>query len=139
MEEFFVDSTFLVARFNVRDDRHKEALAFVGELAAGAMGAFRVVTTDYVFDETVTAILARTRNHALAANAGRSVLNSKAWRLEFLGRRDFEKGWEFFLDRGDKRWSFTDCMSFTFMEDRGFRKALAFDENFRQAGFATLP
>jgi len=39
----------------------------------------------------------------------------------------------------DKRWSFTDCTSFVLMQNLGIRKALTFDANFRQAGFATFP
>ncbi len=139
MEEWFVDTTFLVARFNLRDAHHKGALSLLRELAEGKGGAFRLVTTDYVFDEMVTAILARTGSHDLAAEAGRSILGSKAWRLEVLTRQDFERAWALFLERKDKRWSFTDCTSFAFMEHRGFKKALSFDRNFAQAGFAMFP
>lgn len=91
MEEFFVDTTFLVARFNTRDASHADAMSFLGELADGTLGAFRLITTDYVFDEMVTAILARTRSHRRAAEAGRAILDSKAWRLEVLGRADFDR------------------------------------------------
>ena len=63
MEEWFVDTTFLVARFNLGDAHHRDALSFVRDLAGGKAGAFRLVTTDYVFDEMVTAILARTGRH----------------------------------------------------------------------------
>ena len=51
----------------------------------------------------------------------------------------FDAAWSLFLDRADKAWSFTDCTSFVLMENLGSRKALAFDANFRQAGFATFP
>lgn len=139
MEEFFVDTTFLLARFNPRDESHADAMSFLADMATGAVGAFRLVTTDYVFDEMVTAILARTRSHRKAADAGRSLLSSKAWRLEVLGRGDFDRAWTLFLEREDKRWSFTDCTSFAFMDHRGFRKALTFDRNFSQAGFTPLP
>ena len=139
MDEFFVDTTFLVARFNTRDANHANALSFLGELASGSVGAFRLVTTDYVFDEVVTVVLTRTRSHRRAADAGRAILDSKAWRLEVLARGDFDRAWTLFLEREDKQWSFTDCTSFAFMEHRGFRKALTFDRNFAQAGFAPLP
>ena len=139
MDEFFVDTTFLVARFNTRDANHADAMSFLGELASGAVGAFRLVTTDYVFDETVTAVLARTRSHRKAADAGRAILDSKAWRLEVLARGDFDRAWTLFIEREDKQWSFTDCTSFAFIDHRGFRKALTFDRNFAQAGFAPLP
>jgi len=139
MDEFFVDTTFLVARFNTRDAKHADAMSFLGELASGAAGAFRLVTTDYVFDETVTAVLARTRSHRKAADAGRAILDSKAWRLEVLGRGDFDRAWILFLEREDKRWSFTDCTSFVVMGALGIEKAFTFDRNFEQAGYARVP
>ena len=139
MESLFVDTTFLVAVYNLEDKHHDRAEAFLQELADGRHGNFRLFTTDYVFDEMVTAILTRTRKHAVAAAAGRAIRDSEAWRVEILGEAGFEEAWTLFLERKDKRWSFTDCTSFRFMEQRGLRKALSFDVNFTQAGFVTLP
>jgi uncharacterized protein len=34
----------------------------------------------------------------------------------------------------DKPWSFTDCVSFAFMEEKGLEDAFAFDESFSQLG-----
>jgi len=50
-----------------------------------------------------------------------------------------ESAWQLFKERGDKRWSFTDCVSFTLMESMSIRAALTFDDNYREAGFATFP
>lgn len=139
MDSLFVDTTFLVAVFNLEDKNHKEAESLLQELAEGQHGNFRLLTTDYVFDEMITAVLTRTRNHGIAMAAGRAIRDSKAWRVDVLGKNGFEAAWALFQERRDKRWSFTDCASFRFMEQRGMRRALAFDENFKQAGFATLP
>ena len=38
-------------------------MSLLRDLVEGNAGAFRLVTTDYVFDEMVTAILARTGRH----------------------------------------------------------------------------
>src|SRR5438093_8238928 len=51
----------------------------------------------------------------------------------------FDAAWSLFLYRADKPWSFTDCTSFVLMDNLGIRQAVAFDANFRQAGFATFP
>ncbi len=40
--------------------------------------------------------------------------------------------------RGDKRWSLTDCISFTVMDDRAVRHALTADSDFQQAGYRAL-
>ena len=47
--------------------------------------------------------------------------------------------WKLFVRRSEKRWSFTDCTSFVLMDNLDLRKALAFDRNFVEAGFAMIP
>jgi predicted nucleic acid-binding protein len=70
----------------------------------------RFLTTDYILDETVTLLLVR-HSHAAAA---------------FFARHD------------DKKWSFTDCMSFSLMHDLNVRDSFTTDQHFRQAGFNPL-
>jgi predicted nucleic acid-binding protein len=48
------------------------------------------------------------------------------------------RGAERYLDRPDKEWSLTDCISFVVMEERGVIEALTMDHHFEQAGFAIL-
>jgi len=138
MESYFTDTTYIVATVNVQDREHAKAERLSHRLAEGEFGNFRLIMTDYIFDEVVTAILTRTRRHDLAARTGRSLLDSGAWRLIHLAAGDFEAAWSMFQDREDKRWSFTDCTSFALMERLGLRTAIAFDENFAQAGFVLL-
>jgi len=138
MESYFADTTYIVATVNIQDREHARAERLSRRLAEGELGNFRLVMTDYIFDEVVTAILTRTRRHDLAARTGRSLNESGAWRLVHLTAADFEASWTMFLDREDKLWSFTDCTSFSLMERLGLRTAIAFDENFTQAGFALL-
>jgi uncharacterized protein len=40
------------------------------------------------------------------------------------------------LQRPDKEWSLTDCISFIVMEEHGLTEALTADHHFAQAGFA---
>jgi len=139
MREYaFADSSFLVARFNVRDRSHTAAIRFTEEQKEAGSEALRLVFSDYVFDETVTALVMRSKRQDLASAAGRAVLASRNLRLVRVESPAFEEAWKLFV-RSDKRWSFTDCTSFVLMENLGIRKALAFDANFRQAGFATFP
>ena len=138
-EYAFADSSFLVARFNVRDRSHTAAIRFTEEQKEAGSEALRLVFSDYVFDETVTALVMRSKRHDLASAAGRAVLTSRNLRLVRVESPAFEEAWKLFVRRSDKRWSFTDCTSFVLMDNLGIRKALTFDANFRQAGFATFP
>ena len=140
MSEYaFADSSFLVARFNVRDRDHHVAIKFLEDQRGAGPDAFRLVFSDYVFDETVTALVARAKRHEQASAAGHAMLESKNLRLVRVESPAFAAAWKLFVRRSDKRWSFTDCTSFVLMENLGIRKALTFDANFRQAGFATFP
>ncbi len=47
-------------------------------------------------------------------------------------------GIELYLDRADKAWSLTDCISFEIMRQHGITEALTADRRFEQAGFTVL-
>jgi len=138
-EYAFADSSFLVARFNIRDRNHRAAIAHVEEQRHAGSDALRLVLSDYVFDETVTALAVRSKRHDLASAAGRAILDSKNLRMVRVESPAFEAAWKLFVRRSDKHWSFTDCTSFVLMENLGIRKAVTFDANFQQAGFAMFP
>jgi predicted nucleic acid-binding protein len=61
-EHAFVDSSFFAARFNVRDRDHRAAVAFLEEQRGTGADALRLVSSDYVFDETLTALLTGRRD-----------------------------------------------------------------------------
>ena len=139
MEHAFVDTSFLIARFN-REDRDHRAFGNVEALAQDSgTEAFRLILSDYVFDETITTLRFKSGRHDVAAAAGRTILDSAAFERVSVEPPVFDAAWSLFLERTDKPWSFTDCTSFVLMENLGIRKALTFDANFRQAGFATFP
>ena len=48
------------------------------------------------------------------------------------------KAMELFNKRPDKNWSFTDCISFSIMGERGITDALTADHHFVQAGFRAV-
>lgn len=133
-----MDTSFLVARFSARDRNHGRARAFL-EAQGSAADPPRLVLSDYVFDETVTTLRFRSRRHDVAVRAGAAMRDSRILSRLEADRAAFDAAWELFRDRPDKAWSFTDCTSFVLMERLGIRKALAFDRNFLEAGFAALP
>jgi predicted nucleic acid-binding protein len=50
----------------------------------------------------------------------------------------FSRGHQLFIDRPDKTWGLTDCISFALMQERNIRDALTADRHFEQAGFVAL-
>ena len=112
--------------------RHQEILELMRQADA------RFVTSTYVLDELVALLLARS-DHATAARAGSHIRAAAEVRVEHPDATEELKAWSLFLDRPDKRYTLTDCLSFVMMRRLGVDTAIATDEHFRQEGFATLP
>lgn len=139
MEHVFVDTSFLVARFNRQDRHHAAASRFLRSQRRPGAPALRFFLSDYVFDETVTTLLAKSGRHDVAVAAGRAIRGSQTLPLVRVEEPIFDAAWDLFTSRGGKKWSFTDCTSFVLMDKLDVRRALSFDGNFREAGFVMLP
>lgn len=132
MKRVFVDTSGWYAYARKDDPAHEGASAALEKWEG------RLVTTDYIFDETVT--LARARlGPASAVKIGETLLDSGVVELVTLLPEDFEEAWDLFKKGKDKAWSFTDCTSFAVMRRLRLHAAIATDRHFRQAGFDALP
>lgn len=132
----FVDSGAWIALLDQRDRFHKLAVEFQRELRQGRYG--RMVTTDYVLDESVTYL--RLHEGGESLREFRRVLSeSESIQVVWTPPDRFWETWRRFEERPDKRWSFTDCLSFVTMESLEIPRAFGFDTDFVQAGFELLP
>ena len=52
---------------------------------------------------------------------------------------DEAAAWGLFCRRGDKDYSYTDCVSFVMMRRLGIARAAACDDDFRREGFDVVP
>ena len=120
-----VDSSVFCAYANVRDVHHGAAKVIIGEIASGKHG--RAVTTDYIFDESVTVAL-RKANKKTAVELGGFILDSELLLAE-INSHVFKKAWDLF--RKDGALSFTDCTSVAFMSLFGISKIATFDRDFK--------
>lgn len=100
--------------------------------------AGRLLTTNFIFDETVTLIRYRLGSSP-ARVFGEELLRGNVARLAAVSRRDEVRAWEIFNRYRDKSFSFTDCTSFAVMQRLGIATAIAIDEDFRSFGLACLP
>jgi predicted nucleic acid-binding protein len=56
----------------------------------------------------------------------------------WVGQTDVEAAWAIYERFRDKRWSFTDCVSYVVIQRLGIEKAFAFDEHFQQFGIVEV-
>ena len=131
----FLDTGDLIALEMVREQHH-ETTRRHWRRTLPRLG--RIVTTSYVFDETVTFFNSRDQ-HAKAVDIGHRLRTSDLVDLVHITEPLFAQGWHRLQERPDKRYSLTDCISFVVMEKRGLTTALALDHHFKQAGFRIEP
>ena len=127
----FVDTSAWYARFASSDAHHAEAKAF--HLSAPA----QFVITDYVVDETLTLFKARRKNDR-ALQVGAELFSGQLAEIVYVTREDVNAAWRVFSMHRDKAWSFTDCTSSAVMKRLNVDEAFAFDDHFRQFGFAVV-
>lgn len=127
----FVDTGGFYALLVRNDERHAEAAAFMKRTARRRR---KLVTTDYVLDETATLLEARGLGW-LATRLFGLVSESRALTVAWMDANRFERTRALFLKSVGRGWSFTDCSSFVIMKEFGLRDALAKDVHFAEAGF----
>ena len=92
----------------------------------------RAYTSDYVFDETVTFSLMKTKDVRKALDVGRLILGDEEFPrfvdILFVDKGVFNKAWEIFLKYG--RLSFTDCTSVVVMDEYEIGYIASFDSGF---------
>ena len=132
--EAFVDTSGYFSLVNRNDHLHAVARSIAADLIASST---RLVTTDYVIDETVTLLQARNLGY-VARPWLEQVFSSDGIEIVWMNAKRFEEVRRFFTKHADKEWSFTDCFSFCVMRERQISQALASDQHFRQADFSTL-
>lgn len=128
----FVDTSAWFAAYVPSDPQHAAVRKAVENDS-------RLVTTDYVIDETLT--LLRVRGHSQRAlSLGALLWESSVARLTYLQPADLQQAWSIFSQYRDKAWSFTDCSSLAEMRRLGIAEAVSTDAHFRQMpGIMVLP
>ena len=129
----FVDTGSWYALADPTDANHVSAATWLAD------NTERLVTTDYVIDETLT--LLRARGHDERA----IVLGTQFFEgtddlatVIYCTEQDVRRTWETFRRFRDKDWSFTDCSSKVVMGRLGITTAFAFDRHFRQFGSVSV-
>ncbi len=127
----FLDTSILVAYIVNKDSNHNKAVSLVGEIVSGKYGS--AVTSDYVFDETVTVVLVRSKSPESAITSGRLIRESIS--VLSVSERVFENSWELFKNQKTTKFSFTDCTILALISENHIDRLATFDKEFKGDSF----
>lgn len=131
----FADTSGLMAQFLEGDPNHVRASAEA--LRLGRAGR-RFLSTNYVFDELVTAVRHRGGFDA-SRRVAHAVRSSASLTWVFIDAGLETKAWNWYVKYHDHALSFTDAVSMAVMKEFGIAEAFTFDGDFAKAGFVKLP
>lgn len=130
-DRIFVDSLFVIALINRRDQYHQQASALARSLSGRPL-----LTTDAVLLEIGNGLARSYRSEAVGVLE--RFLSSEDVRIVHLTPSLFERALDLYKRHQDKTWGLVDCVSFIVMLEEGAHQALTFDRHFKQAGFDAL-
>ena len=132
MERLLVDTGAWYAYMDQDDQDHAIVASVLED------NATRLLTTDFVIDETLTLLRYRAGRDA-TVRFGEMAFSGELCRVEHITKPDQQKAWQLFLKYQDHCFSFTDCTSFILMKRLDIHTAVAIDQDFRGFGLLCLP
>ena len=132
MSRLFADTHFYIALLNRDDPAHAKAVAWVSEGKVDAL-----VTTGWIVTETANG-MSKSHRRADCGALLAALSHDERTKLVPLSEELQARGLKLYMERPDKEWSLTDCISFVVMADEGLTEALTGDRHFEQAGYTAL-
>ncbi len=129
--KIFVDTLFLVALINRRDQYHQQAREL-----ADRFNGYPLLTTDAILLEFGNALARNYKNEA--ADLIEYFLSAEEAEIFRLTPELFDKAFDLYKSYQDQSWGLVDCISFVVMREANVTQALTCDRHFIQAGFQTL-
>jgi len=127
----FVDTLFVIALINRRDQYHQQAIEF-----ADQFDGHPLLVTDAVLLEVGNALARSYKQEAVEIIE--QFLSAEEVEVVHLTPRLFEQAFALYKTHQDKAWGLVDCLSFIVRREAGVSQALTFDHHFAQAGFQAL-
>jgi predicted nucleic acid-binding protein len=131
LNRVFLDTSFVVALVNEKDQHHQHATEL-----ADLFDGYPLTTTDSVLLEIGNALARNFKERAAEIIA--DFLTSDEVEIVHLDADLLRRAFELYRTHRDKTWGLTDCVSFVIMQERGITEALTNDKDFQQAGFIAL-
>jgi len=130
-DRIFVDTSFVIALINEKDQHHDQAKALSYKFENSPL-----ITTDAVLLEIGNALAKDFREEAIEViKVLRRAQNVEVIEID---SRLFENGLAAYEKYDDKKWGLVDCISFVVMWETGTTEALTFDGDFTQAGLTVI-
>lgn len=134
MHRYFIDTFYLAALSNQRDQWHQRVLAF-----SQTLEQYHLYTVGEMLAEYLTYFsTARPHVREEATNTVRNVLNDRHITVVPQTHTSFLDALTFYESRLDKQYSLTDCVSMQAMRREGLTEVLTNDHHFTQEGFRIL-
>ncbi|WP_428306019.1 type II toxin-antitoxin system VapC family toxin [Lacipirellula sp.] len=134
MSPVFLDTSGLIAVVNADDSMRADALQVWHRLIAARVP---LITTSLVLVELGDG-LSRVRLRHLAIETRRRLLESPTCDVIQVTLELEAEGWDLFVNRNDKSWGVTDCISMVVAKERSATSVFTSDRHFEQAGFEVL-
>jgi predicted nucleic acid-binding protein len=131
-ERILLDTVFIQALLNKRDQYYKRAIAFLPRMEKTR----EVWVTEAVLIEVADALSAMDR--ALAVGFIKRCYQAPNMRVVNADTALLNRALDLYEARPDKSWSLTDCISFVVMDENGIFSAVTADQHFSQAGYQVL-
>lgn len=131
MNKIFIDTLYLIALINPKDQYHKKALFLGNEYKHSGF-----LTTDIILLEVGNALAKNYKNQALQLI--NTLLTSPEVEIINFDVNLLNKALILYEKYQDKSWGLVDCCSFIVMKENNINQALTFDNHFIQAGFNAL-
>ena len=129
--KIFVDTGAWLALHDRQDQFHKKAIEAKARIEKEKM---ELITSDFIFDESVTFIRYRA-SHDAAVLFGTSLIQSSIVTMISVDRDLLHLAFELFRKYKDQDFSLTDCTSFVLMKRLKLTTCFTYDSHFSHMGF----
>ena len=121
-----LDTSFLIALNNAKDENHSNAQSLKLRLKNKELG--QVYFSDYIFDEFVTFLMAKSFPGSMVREVGDALLMEESIKLLKVDTSVFMESWELFKKFNSL--SFTDCTTAILAKEFVIKNVASFDSGF---------
>jgi uncharacterized protein len=134
MKRVFVDTCYLIALINPKDDCHERV-----KVVSATLETSPLVTSEMVLAELLNYFSAKGEHfRKMSLDIVDSLRAAPNVDIVPQTSEQFELARGYYKQRMDKEYSLTDCASMLIMQEKKMQDVLTYDHHFKQAGFSAL-